>query len=186
MTIEQIVTGIKQRGGKSKPVLIGIEGYGGSGKTTLAQALAVALGDSYVVSIDDFIVKDKLTESSWDLGAFDRDRLERQVLRPARRGQPIAYQRLDWNTNTLSDPVFVPAVTYLIVEGISAYHPSIEQYYDCKVWVETPLAVAQSRGHARDGSSENAACWDLWTQNDIAYQQQYHPEARADFIYLNA
>ncbi len=184
--IERIATGIKQRSGKTKPLLIGIEGYGGSGKTTLAQELAAALGDAYVISMDDFIVKEKLAEPSWDGGAFDRDRLERQVLRPAHDGQPIAYQRLDWEKNTLSAPMTVPAVSYLIIEGISAYHPSIEGYYDVKLWVETPLAIAQARGHARDGSSENAAYWERWAQNDIAYQQQYHPEARADYVVANA
>ena len=186
MTIEHIAADITQRGGKTKPFLIGIEGYGGSGKTTLAQELSTALGDAYVISIDDFIVKEKLAEPSWDGGAFDRDRLERQVLRPARHGEPVAYQRLDWETNTLSALVFVPAVSYLIIEGISAYHPSIEGYYDVKIWVETPAAIAQARGHARDGGSENAAFWELWAQNDIAYQQRYHPEAQADFVYVNA
>lgn len=186
MTIEDIAATIKRQRKSTNPCLIGIEGCGGSGKTTLAQALAGTLAYAYVVSIDDFIVKEKLAEPSWDLGAFDRGRLERQVLRPARNGEPIAFQRLDWATNTLCSPIPVPAVSYLIVEGISAYHPVIERYYDFKIWVDTPLATAQARGHARDGGSENAAYWDLWAQNDLAYQQQYHPEARADFIYLNA
>ena len=185
MTIEQIAASIKQRGGRTMPMLIGVEGFGGSGKTTLAQELAAALGDAYVICIDDFIVKEKLAEPSWDAGAFDRDRLERQVLQPARHGQPIAYQRLDWGTNTLSDPVVVPAVTYLIIEGISAYHPSIERYYDFKIWVDTPLTIAKTRGQARDGSNENAAYWELWAQNDITYQQQFHPEQRAEFVFRN-
>ncbi|HZC07378.1 MAG TPA: hypothetical protein VE338_17220 [Ktedonobacterales bacterium] len=186
MTIEQIAAKIKQSSRTTKPTLIGIEGYGGSGKTTVARQLADALGSAYVITIDDFIVKAKLTEPSWDGGAFDLTRLERQVLSPVSHGQPVSYQRLQWETNTLSGPVTVPEVDYLIIEGISAYHPPIERYYDFTIWVETPLTLAQSRGHARDGSSENAAYWDLWARNDIAYQQQYHPEARADFVYLNA
>ena len=185
MTIEQIATNIQQRGGETVPMLIGMEGYGGSGKTTLAQKLAALLGDACVIGMDDFIVQDKLAEPSWDGGAFDRDRLERQVLQPAGRGQPIAYQRLDWATNTLSNPITIPSVTYVIVEGISAYHPSIERYYDFKIWVNTSLATARARGQARDGSSVNAAYWDLWARNDIAYQKQYHPERRADFVIEN-
>ncbi|HLY31265.1 MAG TPA: hypothetical protein VKQ36_09560 [Ktedonobacterales bacterium] len=185
MSIEHIAAKITHLAGKTKPILIGIEGYGGSGKTTIAQQLANALGDASMISLDDFIVKEKLAEPSWDGGAFDRARLERQVLRPARYGQPVAYQRLDWATNTLGDPVAVPSVTYLIIEGISAYHPSIEQYYDFKIWIETPLATAQARGHARDGSNENVGYWELWAQNDIAYQQQYHPEQRADIVFVN-
>jgi uridine kinase len=88
-------------------------------------------------------------------------------------------------TNTLSEPVTVPEVDYLIVEGISSYHPSIEQYFDYKIWVETPMEIAQKRGHARDGSNENAHYWDLWVKNDIAYQQRYHPEQQAGYIFMN-
>jgi len=155
-------------------------------KTTIAQKLATVLSNAYVVNIDDFIIKDKLAEPSWDEGAFDRARLEQQVLLPAHHGQLIAYQRLDWGSNTLVGPVIVPYVTNLIVEGISVYHPSIERYYDFKIWVDTPLAVAQERGHARDGSNEDAQYWGLWAQNDAAYQKKYHPELRADFILANA
>ena len=55
----------------SLPLLIAIEGFGGSGKTTFAEALKEALGSAYVVNFDDFIVKAKLTDSSWENGAFD-------------------------------------------------------------------------------------------------------------------
>jgi adenylate kinase family enzyme len=78
------------------PVLIAIEGYGGSGKSTFAAALSAALGRAYVVPIDDFIVKEKITDPSWEKGAFDRQRLEDQVLKPARNGEAISYQKLLW------------------------------------------------------------------------------------------
>src|SRR5262245_57567712 len=99
MHVEHIVTDLKQKRGTKRPILIGIEGYGGSGKTTVAEQLAAALGNAFVVAVDDFIVKEKLTEPSWENGLFDRDRLERQVLAPAINGQPIRYQRLNWGTN---------------------------------------------------------------------------------------
>ena len=186
MHLQRMVRAIRQKRGTKRPILIGIEGCGGSGKTTVARQLADTLGHAFVVAVDDFIVKEKLTESSWENGVFDRARLERQVLAPARNGQPIRYQRLEWGTNTLSEPVVVPDVDYLIVEGITAYHPTIEHYYDFKLWIETPLELAAQRGHARDGSSENAAYWGLWAQNDLAYQWRCHPEQRADYVFINA
>ncbi len=184
--VEHIARDIKQRRGTKRPILIGIEGYGGSGKTTFAAQLAAALGDAFVAAVDDFIVKDKLTQPSWENGAFDLDRLERQVLAPATNGQPIRYQRLEWSTNTLGTPVAVPDVDYLLVEGITAYHPTIEHYYDVKIWIEIPVQLALQRGRARDGSNDNAALWDLWADNDLAYQRQHHPERRADYIFRNA
>jgi hypothetical protein len=86
----EIALTIKQSSKQHKPILIAIEGFGGSGKTTFANQLKEALGSTYVVNIDDFIVKEKITEPSWDKGGFDRKRLEEQVLLPASKGQPIS------------------------------------------------------------------------------------------------
>jgi uridine kinase len=185
MSITEIATDIQRRRERRRPTLIGIEGYGGSGKTTIARQLADALGGVYVVSIDDFIVREKLAEPSWDSGAFDLARLECQVLAPSSREQTASYQRLQWETNTLGELVTIPLVDYLIVEGISAYHPSIEHYYEFKMWVDTPVEVAQQRGRVRDGTNENAQFWELWTQNDLAYQKQYQPDQRADYVLRN-
>lgn len=185
MSIDEIATSIKNGRRDHKPILIAIEGFGGAGKTTFAERLKTALGNSYVINIDDFIVKEKLTKRSWDNGAFDLKRLEQQVLSPASRSRQVKYQSLIWDTNELSPPKEVAPVDFLIVEGITSYHPSIAHYYDYKIWVDTPMEVAKQRGHARDGSNENAANWDLWTQNDLDYQQKYHPEQAADYIFDN-
>lgn len=185
MTIVDIVSEIKQNTKQYKPILIAIEGFGGSGKTTFAEKLRDALCNAYVVSVDDFTIKEKLAEQSWDNGIFDRDRLERQVLIPATSDQNISYQKLIWGTNTLSDPVVVPTVDYLIVEGISSFHPDIAKYYDYKIWIDVPIEIAKQRGKLKDAGNENANNWDLWVKNDLAYQQKYHPEQQADLVIDN-
>lgn len=184
MTIEAIATQIASSKVAS-PVTIAVQGFGGSGKTTFADKLAATLGDAYVINIDDFIIKEKLSEHSWENGAFDRTRLENEVLIPISKGESASYRKLEWVSNTLSEPVTVPPVRYLIVEGITSYHPNIAHYYNYKIWIDTTLDIAKERGHARDGSNENAANWDLWAENDLAYQEKYHPELQADFIYQN-
>ena len=183
MDIEGIASRIRKS--EAKPVLIAIEGFGGSGKSTIAEKLKEALKNTYVINIDDFIVKEKILEQSWDKGGFDRSRLEQQVLIPVTTGQDATYQKLMWETNTLSDPIAVPKTDYLIIEGISSYHPDIAKYYDFKIWVDTPVEIAKERGRARDGDNENAQHWDLWAENDLGYQQKYHPEELADFVIAN-
>ena len=185
ISVLEIADKIKNQVGFKRPKLVGIEGFGGSGKTTLANQLGSALGNAYVVNIDDFIVKEKLTEPSWDKGEFDRGRLEQQVLIPASKGERVSYEELLWETNKLSTPKFIPDVDYLIVEGISCYHPDIAHYYDYKIWVDTPIEIAKVRGRLRDAGNENADKWDLWADNDLAYQQKYHPELLADFTIRN-
>jgi uridine kinase len=185
MTVKNIAAEIMKNKSAKLPILTAIEGYGGSGKSTFAAKLALELGDAYVIGIDDFIVKEKFTDPSWDTGSFDRVRLENQVLKPLRDGNVASYQQLIWESNSLSSFIYVPKVRYVIVEGISSYHPKIAHYYDYKIWVDTPLVIAKERGHARDGSNENAQHWDLWAENDRQYREKYHPEKVADFTFDN-
>jgi uridine kinase len=186
MHIGKIASTIKSSYAPQKPTIIAIDGFGGSGKTTKARELCAALGSAYIVSIDDFIVKDKILEPAWDSGAFDYARLKEQVLVPASKQQPIHYQSLLWDVNKLSGFKEVPSVDYLIIEGISCTHPSIAKYYTYIIWVDTPIDVAKARGQLRDHGNENEDKWDLWAANDLAYQAKYHPEAKADFIISNS
>jgi uridine kinase len=185
-SLEEVSSHISAARRKDTSVLIAIEGFGGAGKSSTAEALKNLLGDAYVIGIDDFIVKEKLAEPSWENGSFDRARLEREVLVPAASGQPIAHRRLIWQTNTLSEPIVAPPFHYLIVEGISVSHPDLSSYYDFKIWVDVPADVARTRGRSRDGSNENAQFWDLWSENDRRYQEMHHTKELADFIVDNS
>jgi uridine kinase len=186
MTLETIAEKMKQTQSMlHDPILIAVEGFGGAGKTTVADKLRGLLDDAFVVSIDDFIIKERIADASWDSGVFDRSRLEAQVLLPLSSGERARYQKLIWETEELSDPVEIPKVKYVIVEGISSYHPDIASYYDFKVWIDTPLKIAQQRGKMRDGASENAEHWGIWANNDAIYKEKYHPEKEADFIFDN-
>jgi uridine kinase len=186
MTIQEIANAIKSKQVSHRPILIAIEGFGGAGKTTFSKKLKEMMGNAYIVQADDFIIKEKLTLVSPDMESYDKPRLEEQVLIPASKGEAIIYQKLDWTTNKLSEPIEVPKVDYLIVEGISSYHPDIAKYYDYKIWIDTPIKVANQRGKLNDAGTENEQYWDLWSKNDLAYKEKYQPEKVADFIYENS
>jgi len=185
MTAAEIALAIKKGDKQHKPVLIAIGGYGGSGKTTVANKLKEILGSAYIVGTDDFIIKERLTLVSPNMECYDLKRLENQVLAPTVQNKEIKYQILDWASNKLGEPVHVPNIDYLIIEGITAYFPSIAKYYDYKIWVDTPIEVAKLRGKQKDAGSENEQHWDLWSKNDVSYQQKYHPEQQADFVFNN-
>ena len=182
MDIDRIIGELKKLPATQRPVLIAIDGFGGSGKSTLVANLRTALASAFVINIDDFIIKERITDSSWDKSAFDRNRVKQQVLLPASRGEQVRYQRLIWESNSLSEPIVAPDVDFLIVEGISSYHPDIADFYDLKIWIEIPIDVARERGRARDAGNENAQHWDRWAENDLLYQQNFHPDLTADFV----
>ena len=180
--ITSSITAIKS----DKPILIAIEGYGGSGKSTLAEKLKDLLPRTEIIKIDSFIIKEKAQNAEpWE-EVFDRKRLEKQVLEPANLNHTISYQRLDWANNVLGSNITLPHVKYLIVDGITSYHPEIEHYYAFKIWVNTSLDIAKRRGQLRDSDNENAKLWSKWAKRDLDYQQKYHPEKRSDFVIDNS
>jgi len=183
VNVGEIVREIKRAGNEQRIVLIAIEGFGGSGKTTFAEKLKKALGNTYIIHIDDFVIKEKINDFSPDKTDFDRARLKQQVLAPASQNLSVVYQQLKWAENKLSAPIRIPKSDFLIVEGISSYHPDIAKYYDYKIWVNVPIELATRRGKLKDAGNENEKYWDLWARSDLAYQRKYHPEQRADFIY---
>ncbi|MGX5681331.1 uridine kinase family protein [Schumannella luteola] len=173
---------VRELSRRPAPLLVGIEGFGGSGKSTLARSLSAALAGSLTIPMDDFIVRDRVLDSRWDEGAYDHERLERDVLIPARSGSAFTYQPFDWEKNRLGKPLSFPATRIVIIEGITAYHPRIRSYYDVLIWVDTPLDVARERGRARDAGNDNAQHWDQWAATDLEHFDRNRPRERADYI----
>lgn len=186
MTFDNITQQIRATKHDKKPVMIAIEGFGGAGKSTFARKLKDHLTSAYIIQTDYFIIRDKLDIVSPDMESYDLRRLENQVLLPASIGRAITLEAWDWASNQLLPPTQVPSVDYLIVEGITAYHPSIAKYYDYKIWIDTPIEVANQRGKQNDAGTETEHYWDLWSENDLSYKQKYQPEKVADFVFSNA
>jgi uridine kinase len=180
------ITSEIEKAKSDKPILIAIEGFGGSGKSTLAEKLKNGLPNSEVIKIDSFIIKENAQNAQpWE-EVFDKKRLEEQVLKPASQDLPVTYQKFDWVNNRLGADVMLSHFKYLIVDGITSYIPELEHYYNFKIWVNTPIDIAKSRGKNQDADNENAGLWDKWAKCDLVYQEKYHPEKRADFVIDNS
>lgn len=179
--LETIAGALRERTPIERSLIVGIDGFGGAGKSTLAGRLAAVLGDAAVVAMDDFIVKDHMADDSWENG-WDRHRLARQVLEPVREGVVARMQKFIWETNSLGPFAEIPRRQYLIVEGLTSLHPQIAGFYDYSIWVDTPIEVSKERGQARDAGTENEFMWDLWASNDLRYAREYEPKGRADVV----
>jgi hypothetical protein len=88
--------------------VIGIDGPGGAGKSTLAARTARLLNDAPVIHTDDF--------ASWENPTDWWPRLHDQVLLPLSRAQPGRYQRYDWDNHQLAEWHEVPMGEYLVLE----------------------------------------------------------------------
>ncbi len=187
MSPKDIATKIKQTNFNSNPVIIAIDSFGGAGKSTLAKALKNELTSAAIVEVDDFYLFG--VSSDADKTNFDRARLVDQVLQPLRQGRKASYQRSIDENNHLSDFIDVPKVDYVILEGVSSFHPDIAEYVDYRVWIEISAEEAQRRMSERDkseGQDHGDEFWSHHTNSYQAYKDLHHPESKADIILNHA
>ena len=74
------------------PVVLALDGRCGSGKTTMATALAEQFPDSIVLHTDDFYLPPADRVPGWEqtpCANMDLARLRDEVLAPARTGKPV-------------------------------------------------------------------------------------------------
>jgi len=155
--------------------LVVVDGPAGSGKTTLADGLAAALGAAAVVHMDDLY-------DGWSgLGPGVWDRLLRQVLDPLAAGRPARYQVYDWARGRFDRWVDLPVPEVLVVEGVGAGAEPVEGRASLRVWVEAAPDVRLARGLARDGEALRDE-WLRWAQRERAHFGADRTRERADVL----
>ncbi|RSS79529.1 uridine kinase [Streptomyces sp. WAC06614] len=140
--------------------LIGIDGHAGSGKSTFAERLAGALGGAPVLHLDDIATHTELFD--WT------GRLRRQVLEPLAAGRAAHWAPYDWAARRFGPERVLEPAAVLLVEGVGAGRRELRPHLAHLLWMETPRALAWSRGRRRDGS-ELAAFWDGWERAERAH-----------------
>lgn len=134
--------------------LLCIDGPAGSGKTTLAQAVA-ALLPVQVIHMDDLY-------DGWR-GLPDVHRQLETLTRPLASGESGAYRRYDWHRGRYAETVEVPPVDVLLIEGVGSGSSTIEELITLLVWVESDQPTRLRRGLARDGENRRNH-WRRWQE----------------------
>lgn len=172
----------------AKPAIIAISGFGGSGKSTVAEEIGKKLSIP-VIGIDSFTKARDLTDYSlWE--NVDFKRFEDQVLVPFTRGDSlITYGHFDWGTDGIHHQEEVKNDGYLIVEGVGLLRPELMKYFSYTIWVDCPLEEAIARGKKRDREvhlNPQDEKWDgIWKKNDLEYLETFTPNEKADLIINN-
>jgi hypothetical protein len=157
--------------------LVTIDGPAGSGKTTLAAAVAAGCAargaTAHVLHLDDLY-------AGWT--GLDGDlwpRLSAQVLEPLRRGHDGRYQRYDWHAERFADWVDVPRPDVLVVEGCGSGRRDGDGVRSVLVWVEADDALRLARGLERDGDAAREH-WRRWMADEAAHYAREGTRGRAD------
>jgi uridine kinase len=173
---------------RQQTLLIGVDGAGGSGKSTFAQSLRLCDPDRVtVVEMDDFVRPS--AHRPHGVGAakpigedFEWRRVADQVLDPLNRDEVARYQRYDWDLDALAEWIDVAPGGVVVVEGVYATRRELWKAYDLRVWVDAPAPVRLTRGLARDGEQARSRWKDDWMPAEARYAQDHDPRASADLV----
>jgi uridine kinase len=143
---------------KRSPIVIGVAGCSGSGKTSLAEELARELEGTHFHLDHYYRDLSHLAPEERDRQNFDDpDMLESKLLmnhiRQLKEGEAIYHPQYDFATHTR-----VPGATtrlevdhLLVIDGIFALHyEGLRQLYDLSVYVDAPDEICYRRRLTRD------------------------------------
>ncbi|MFG2441035.1 cytidylate kinase family protein [Streptomyces sp. NPDC048508] len=191
------------------PLRVAIDGPPASGKTTLADELAVVLReqDRNVIraTIDDFLFpraqryrRGRYSAEGCYFDAHDRAALCRVLLDPLGPGGDRGFQHTVYDADA-DTPSFPPATTapenaVLLFDGVFLLRPELIDRWDLRIFVSVPFEQtvdrARDRGTAQAGSTAHTAEIERsWRNRYIPAQQLYFATARptdhADIIVHN-
>jgi uridine kinase len=162
-----------------RPLLIGVAGGTGSGKTTLAQRIEAALPDDVTVLEQDSYYRDRSHLSPAERANVNYDEpaaLENDLLAAhlaaLRAGRTIATPEYDFSTHTRRpDQRTIAPRPIIVVEGILLFAvPELREAFDLRIFVDTDDDIRLMRRIRRDLVDRGRDIADI--------ERQYHDTVR--------
>ena len=153
--------------------LLAIDGPAGSGKTTLARAVADRL-DAPLVRMDDLY-------PGWD-GLFAVSEEVLALLTPLASRRTGSYRRYDWGVGAYRETHHVEPVPVLVLEGVGAGNRAWSDWISVLVWVEAGSRDERlRRGLERDGAHARAHL-ERWMVDEQRLFAEEGTRDRADLV----
>lgn len=142
-----------------RPVILGIVGDSGSGKTTVSRGLLRVLGDDDVghLSTDDYHRYDRRQRLERNLTPLDPacNHLDvlGQHLEHIRAGEPVLKPVYRHSDGTFGPPAYFRPGPFVVAEGLLGYHTEqLRSAFDVRVYLDPPEALRRSWKLKRDVS----------------------------------
>jgi phosphoribulokinase len=141
----------------NRPIILGIVGDSGAGKTTLTSGIAQILGreNITVIGTDDYHRYDRAQRAEIGITALHPDcnylDIMQQHLALLRTGQPILKPIYNHHSGTFDPPQYIKPNKFLIVEGLLGYSTrALRDCYDVKVYLAPPESLRHGWKIKRD------------------------------------
>jgi phosphoribulokinase len=145
-----------------RPIVLGIVGDSGAGKTTLTRGLIRVLGPQHAARLnaDDYHRYDRRQRAERGVTPLHPDSnyldILTQHLLHLRRGEPVLKPVYDHRSGTLWPPVYMAPSRFLFVEGLLGYHTeTLRTAHDVRVFLDPPEELRRAWKLKRDTTRRN-------------------------------
>lgn len=183
--LDTLIERIKDHLSPCGPVIVGIDGRCGSGKTTLAERLAARF-HAPVIHMDDFFLRphmrtpERLAQPG---GNVDKERFYEEVMTPLMEWLPFSYRPFDCHTGELKAPVEVSEGYVYIIEGTYALCPELWDCYDLRVFLTVSPEEQLRRIAERNGEQTLEVFKAKWIPMEEAYFEAFSIESRCHLTF---
>lgn len=153
--------------------LVCVDGPAGSGKTTLAAALAERVPGTQVVHCDELL-------QGWR-GLPGLSATVDGLLRPLAAGEQGTWVRWDWHADGWAETHTVTPGGLLVLEGVGSWAPAHAELVGVLVWVEAESSLRLRRGIDRDGEAMRPH-WEQWRRDEGLLYARLGTRAHADLV----
>jgi phosphoribulokinase len=141
----------------TRPVVLGVVGDSGAGKTTLTRGLIRVMGDDQVARInaDDYHRYERREREQLGITPLHPDANHLDVLTQhvvhLRRGDAVLKPVYDHRDGTLGRPAYLRSARYLVVEGLLNFHTeTLRSAHDVRVFLAPPEDLRRAWKLKRD------------------------------------
>jgi phosphoribulokinase len=166
-----------------RPIVLGVVGDSGAGKTTLTRGLIRVLGDEHVVglSADDYHRYDRRERARLGVTplhpASNHVDILTQHLLHLRRGEPVLKPVYDHRDGTLRPPVYVRPARFLVVEGLLNFHTeTLRTAHDVRIFLAPPEELRRQWKLKRDCTRRS------YTTNEVLRELDDRERDAAEFV----
>lgn len=182
MQYDQLISDLEELLKENSRCIIGIDGRCAGGKTTLSNLLAGRF-PARIFHMDDFYLPVEQRVVGWEktpCANMDFERMIETVLKPAEKGETVAYEAYSCREKRLLPPVELTWQPLTIVEGSYSHYPELLPFYDLTVFLTCSKETQRKRLIEREG--ERYPNYErLWIPLEEGYYRKYQVGELVDY-----
>ncbi|GHO53164.1 hypothetical protein KSB_16390 [Ktedonobacter robiniae] len=195
IAMDKVVFEINRLLQHKQPLLVALDGRSGTGKSTIAQAIAsrvegiIVVGDDFYAGGNDDVwdgcsVREKVDK------VIDWQRMRAQVLEPLLANETAFWHPLDFEPTIgwigwKDETVKLEPAPVVLLDGAYSARPELADLVDLSVLVEADDKIRRQRQLVREGQDFMDRWHQLWDAAEDYYFTQIRPRSSFDFVIKN-